>query len=118
MDYYEKVLGFTTLSANVREGKVGHAEMQFGDSTPLVFTSTSPGPGIVKAMLDKMATGALRGVGIMLLVDVGDADMNSYYEDIKSKGAKFVEPLEQKPWGTWMFRVEDPYGHIITFEKP
>jgi uncharacterized glyoxalase superfamily protein PhnB len=54
----------------------------------------------------------------MLLIDVGEADMHSYYEDVKSKGGKFVEPLEQKPWGTWMFRVEDPYGHIVTFEKP
>ncbi len=39
-------------------------------------------------------------------------DVKEFYEKIKDK-VKVVEPLKQKPWGRWDFRIEDPFGFYI-----
>lgn len=35
-------------------------------------------------------------------------DIDATYDEVKSSGAKVVEPLETKPWGLRQFTVEDP----------
>ena len=35
------------------------------------------------------------------------ADIDSAYEELRSRGAQIVEPLEKKPWGLRQFTVED-----------
>jgi uncharacterized glyoxalase superfamily protein PhnB len=42
-------------------------------------------------------------------------DLDASYEELKSSGAKIVEPLEQKPWGLRQFTVEDPDGNRFYF---
>jgi len=117
MDWYEKVLGFKWLSPEDR-GRVFHGEMQFENSNSLVFTSTGPGPGAVEAVLEKLAQGHPRGTGFLLLIDLEDLNIDGYYEQVTGRGVKVIEPLEDRFGGrARMFRIEDPYGYILTFVK-
>jgi uncharacterized glyoxalase superfamily protein PhnB len=43
------------------------------------------------------------------------ADIDATYEELRSSGAKIVEPLETKPWGLRQFTVEDPDGNRFYF---
>ncbi len=40
-------------------------------------------------------------------------DIDATYQELKSSGAKIVEPLEKKPWGLWQFAIEDLDGNCF-----
>jgi uncharacterized glyoxalase superfamily protein PhnB len=42
-------------------------------------------------------------------------DIDATYEELRSSGAKIVEPLETKPWGLRQFTVEDLDGNRFYF---
>ena len=42
-------------------------------------------------------------------------DIEATYDELKSSGAKIVEPLEKKPWGLRQFTVEDLDGNRFYF---
>lgn len=41
--------------------------------------------------------------------------IDATYEELQSRGARIVEPLEQKPWGLRQFTVEDIDGNRFYF---
>jgi uncharacterized glyoxalase superfamily protein PhnB len=41
--------------------------------------------------------------------------IDATYEELRSLGARIVEPLEQKPWGLRQFTVEDIDGNRFYF---
>jgi uncharacterized glyoxalase superfamily protein PhnB len=43
------------------------------------------------------------------------ADIDATYEELRSSGAKIVEPLEKKPWGLRQFTIEDLDGNRFYF---
>lgn len=43
------------------------------------------------------------------------ADIDATYEELRSSGARIVEPLEEKPWGLRQFTVEDIDGNRFYF---
>ncbi len=43
------------------------------------------------------------------------ADLDATYEELRSRGARIVEPLETKPWGLRQFTVEDLDGNRFYF---
>jgi uncharacterized glyoxalase superfamily protein PhnB len=43
------------------------------------------------------------------------ADIDATYEELRSWGARIVEPLEKKPWGLRQFTVEDIDGNRLYF---
>jgi uncharacterized glyoxalase superfamily protein PhnB len=43
------------------------------------------------------------------------ADIDNTYEELRSLGARIVEPLEKKPWGLRQFTVEDIDGNRFYF---
>jgi len=43
------------------------------------------------------------------------AEIDATYEELRSLGAKIVEPLEKKPWGLRQFTVEDLDGNRFYF---
>jgi predicted enzyme related to lactoylglutathione lyase len=45
------------------------------------------------------------------------ADSDATYEELRSLGARIVEPLEQKPWGMRQFTVEDIDGNRFYFHS-
>ncbi len=42
-------------------------------------------------------------------------DIDATYEELRSRGARIVEPLEKKPWGLRQFTVEDLDGNRFYF---
>jgi predicted enzyme related to lactoylglutathione lyase len=42
-------------------------------------------------------------------------DVDATYDELRSLGAKIVEPLETKPWGLRQFTVEDLDGNRFYF---
>ena len=42
-------------------------------------------------------------------------DIDATYDELKSSGAKIVEPLEKKPWGLRQFTIEDLDGNRFYF---
>ena len=45
------------------------------------------------------------------------ADIDTTYEELRSLGARIVEPLEVKPWGLRQFTVEDLDGNRFYFHR-
>ena len=43
------------------------------------------------------------------------ADIDATYAELRSRGARIVEPLEKKPWGLRQFTVEDIDGNRFYF---
>jgi uncharacterized glyoxalase superfamily protein PhnB len=43
------------------------------------------------------------------------ADIDATYSELRSLGARIVEPLEKKPWGLRQFTVEDVDGNRFYF---
>lgn len=41
-------------------------------------------------------------------------DVDSYYEELKSKGIRILSPIATKPWEMREFSVASPEGHRIT----
>jgi uncharacterized glyoxalase superfamily protein PhnB len=39
------------------------------------------------------------------------------HEELLGRGAPIIRPLEQRPWGTREFYVEDPDGYILCFSE-
>lgn len=48
-----------------------------------------------------------------LWIFCSDADQS--YAELKTRGAKIVEPIEDKPWGLRQFTVHDLDGNIFYF---
>jgi uncharacterized glyoxalase superfamily protein PhnB len=42
-------------------------------------------------------------------------DIDAWYRELQSSGAKIVDPLERKPWGLRQFTVEDLDGNLFYF---
>ena len=40
------------------------------------------------------------------------------FEELHTRGAAITKPLEQQPWATIDFHVEDPDGHVLCFSEP
>jgi uncharacterized glyoxalase superfamily protein PhnB/GNAT superfamily N-acetyltransferase len=51
------------------------------------------------------------GTWISVMID----QVDEYYESLKAKGAKILEPPANRPWGLREMLVEDPDGHRIRF---
>jgi len=40
------------------------------------------------------------------------------YEELRSRGAVITKPLDERPWSSRDFYVEDPDGYILCFSEP
>ncbi len=45
------------------------------------------------------------------------AGVGDLYTELVDRGAPITRPLEQQPWGTRDFYVEDPDGYILSFSE-
>jgi PhnB protein len=84
------------------EGKIGHAELQIGDSVvmlsdPFPQSTTSP---------PKQLGGTT--TGLMIYVDDADAVAQKAID----AGAELTQPLENMFWGDRFGQVKDPFGHV------
>jgi catechol 2,3-dioxygenase-like lactoylglutathione lyase family enzyme len=45
------------------------------------------------------------------------AGVDELHRELAARGARITKPLEQRPWGTRDFYVEDPDGYILCFSE-
>lgn len=102
IDFYVAVLG---ASERMRmpgpEGKVGHAELQIGDSV-LMLADEFPDMGF-------RGPKAIGGTPVTLSVYVDDVD--AVFERALKLGATSVRPVENQFYGDRSGQFEDPWGH-------
>jgi PhnB protein len=105
IDFYSKVLGATErMRMGGPEGKIGHAEIQVGDST-IMLADVHPDFG-------NKSPKELGGTPVLLMVYVADVD--DTYATALASGAKELQPLEDKFYGDRSATFEDPWGHQWT----
>ena len=82
-------------------GKVGHAELDIGDSV-IMLADENPD-------MDIRGPLTVGGTPVTLHVYVEDAD--SVFERAVQAGAKALRPVEDKFYGDRSGQFEDPFGH-------
>lgn len=100
--FYTRVFGATVrMRLNAPGGKVGHAELQFGDSL-VMLSDEWPEMG---------GTGprTIGGTPVTLMLYVPDADAT--FEEAVSRGAKPLQPVANTFYGDRAGVLEDPFGH-------
>lgn len=50
-------------------------------------------------------------------VYIGVRGIEALFEELTSKGARVIRPLEERPWACKDFYVEDPDGYILCFSE-
>ena len=102
IEFYVDVLGAKErMRMDGPDGRVGHAELEFGDSV-VMLADEFPDMG-------QRSPGTLGGtpVGLSLYVD----DVDGVYARAIAAGATPVEPVEDKFYGDRSGQFDDPFGH-------
>jgi PhnB protein len=100
--FYTKVLGAKErMRMPMPDGKVGHAELEFGDSV-VMLSDAAPEMGHVDPR-------RLGGSPVILSVYVEDVD--TAFADAIAAGATSLEPVADKFYGDRAGQFEDPWGH-------
>ncbi|HKX10034.1 MAG TPA: VOC family protein [Stellaceae bacterium] len=102
IDFYKKAFGATEVMRFAHGDKVGHAEIQIGDSK-IMISDEFPDMGVRGP---KTVGGS--ATAIYLYVDNVDA----VADRAQTEGAKMVRPVEDKFYGDRSGTFEDPFGHI------
>ena len=102
IDFYSKVLGATERMRMLAPGgKVGHAELQIGDSV-LMLSDQFP-------EMEVRGPKALGGTPVTISVYVDDVD--GVFERALEAGATALRPVENQFYGDRSGQFEDPFGH-------
>lgn len=100
--FYEKVLGATErMRMPDPSGKIGHAELQLGDSV-IMLADEFPDMGI-------RGPAAYGGSGVTISVYVEDVD--AVFQRAVDAGAKVVQEVQDQFYGDRTGQFEDPFGH-------
>jgi PhnB protein len=103
IDYYKRVFGATErMRMDAPGGKIGHAELQIGDSV-VMLADEFPEMG-------HRSPRALGGSPVSLVLYVEQVD--EVWKRALEAGAKQIRPLEDQFYGDRMGTLEDPFGHI------
>jgi PhnB protein len=99
--FYKEVLGATErMRMGAPGGKVGHAELNIGDSV-LMLADPFPERDVYAP---KEGTNAF---SVMVYVD----DVDAVFQKAQERGAKTVRPVEDQFYGDRLGVFEDPFGH-------
>jgi PhnB protein len=86
------------------DGKIGHAEMKIGDSH-IMLADEHPEQGF-------RSPTSIGGSGSSVMLYVENADR--CFDAAVKRGAKVMEPPQDKFYGDRSAQVVDPFGHIWT----
>ena len=82
-------------------GKVGHAELQLGDSVVMLADAAPE--------MDIRSASSVGGTPV--IVSVYTEDVDATFERALARGAKELRPLENQFYGDRTASFEDPFGH-------
>ena len=100
IDFYKKAFGATELSRLPMGDKVGHAELQIGD-TRIMLNDEFPERG-------NLGPKARGGTPVGLIIYTEDVD--SAFKKAIDAGGTETMPVENQFWGDRVAGVEDPCG--------
>lgn len=102
IDFYGKVFGATErMRMPAPDGKVGHAELQIGDSL-IMLADEFPEMGIRGAK-------AIGGSPVTISIYVEDVD--DVFQRAMKEGAKTLREVRNEFYGDRTGQFEDPFGH-------
>jgi PhnB protein len=102
IDFYREVLGATERGRLAGpDGKVGHAELQLGDSL-IMLADEHP-------QLDILGPRTIGGTPVTISVYVEDVD--AVFDRALKAGAKALRPVRQEFYGDRTGQFVDPFGH-------
>ena len=102
IDFYTKVFGATErMRMSGPDGKVGHAELQIGDSV-LMLADEYP-------EMDVLGPRTIGGTPVTLGLYVDDVDAT--FAAALAAGARQLRPVENQFYGDRSGQFEDPWGH-------
>lgn len=102
IEFYKKAFGATEVfRMQDPSGKVGHAEIQIGDSR-VMLADEYPAMG-------HKGPSAFGGSPVMIHLYVEDVD--AMFNQAVAAGAKSVRPLADQFYGDRTGAIEDPFGH-------
>ncbi len=103
IEFYGKVFGATQRGDRMPApgGKVGHAELQLGDSV-IMLSDEFPD-------MNMRSPKAVGGTPIVMSVYVEDVD--AVFERAVQAGATTLRPVEDQFYGDRTGQFEDPFGH-------
>jgi PhnB protein len=100
--FYGEVLGTTErMRMPAPEGKIGHAELQLGDSV-IMLADEFPEMGITSPK-------SVGGTPVTISVYVEDVD--TVFDRAVRAGATAMRPVEDQFYGDRSGQFEDPFGH-------
>jgi len=103
IDYYKSVFGATeVVRMNGPDGKVGHAELQIGDSR-FMLADENPAMG-------NRSAETIGGSPVSLYVYLPDCD--KIVERAVAAGAKILKPVQDQFYGDRSGFIQDPFGHL------
>ena len=102
IEFYVQVFGATErMRMAAPDGKIGHAELQIGDSV-IMLSDEAPEGGF-------RSPRAVGGTPVMISVYVEDVD--AVFDRAVSAGAQPLRPVEDQFYGDRLGQFEDPFGH-------
>jgi PhnB protein len=102
IDFYKRAFGArVAVRMDGPNGKIGHAELQIGDSR-IMLADEMPG-GSARSPQSLGGT----SMGVFLYVE----DVDSVFKQALEAGAKVQMPLADMFWGDRFGTVTDPFGH-------
>jgi len=105
IDFYKKAFdAVEVMRIGGPDGKVGHAELQIGDSR-IMLADEHPQMGF-------RSPTTLGGAGISLMIYVNDVD--TVFPKAIAAGGKELRPLQNQFYGDRSGTLEDPFGHVWT----
>lgn len=105
IDFYKEAFGATEIMRMPQpDGRVGHAELKFGDSV-VMLADEYPEMQVVGPR-----TLGNTSVGLLLYLD----DVDKAVERAVSLGATIKKPIADQFYGDRMGTIEDPFGHKWT----
>ena len=101
IDFYKQAFGATEISRLPMGDKIGHAELQIGD-TRIMLNDEFP-------ERDNLGPAARGGSSVGFVI-YGD-DVDSAFKRAIDAGGKETMPVETQFWGDRMGTLTDPFGH-------
>jgi|SRR5688572_7479663 len=103
IDWYKKALGARErMRMDMPGGKIGHAELQFGDSVVMLADEY--------AEMDFLSPGKRGGTPVTIHFYVRKVD--AAVERAVAEGAKVLRPLKDEFYGDRNCTLQDPFGHV------
>ena len=102
IEFYKRAFGARELMRfNTPDGKIGHAEINIGNSI-VMLCDENPQGGCASPT-------ALNGTTVMLFLYVEKVDV--IFQQAVKAGATVVMPVADMFWGDRSGQVQDPFGH-------